>query len=70
MTLEDQLKHPNPEIKAIWEKSSQKDYRNLFQGFGDTKGMDVLEFFHKLEVSANQKVTSLHSGGLQTTESC
>ena len=57
MNLEDLLNHPNPEIKAIWEKSSQKEYGNLFQGSGDTVGMDVCEFIKKSDVPMGKKVT-------------
>jgi len=57
MNLEDLLKHPNPEVRAIWEKTSQKEYSNIFQGYLDTKGMDVLEFIHKSEVPKDKKVT-------------
>ena len=39
MNPEDLLNHPNPEVKAIWEKSSQKEYGNLFQGAENTVGM-------------------------------
>ena len=57
MNLEDPLNHPNPEVKAIWEKSSQKEYGNLFQGAGDTVGMDVCEFIKKSDVPIGKKVT-------------
>merc|ERR1711884_368599 len=57
MSLEDLLKHPDPKVRDVWEKSSQKEFGNLFQGFGETKGMNVLEFIHKLEVPKDQKVT-------------
>ena len=57
MNLEDLLWHPNPEIRTIWEKSSQKEYGNLFQGFRDTKGMDVCQFIKKEEVPKHKKVT-------------
>ena len=57
MNLEDLLNHPNPKVRETWEKSSVGEYGNLFQGFMDTKGMDVIEFIHKSEVPANKKVT-------------
>ena len=57
MNLEDLLNHPNPHVRNIWEKSSQKEYGNLFQGFEDTKGMDVCEFIKKTDIPTNKKVT-------------
>merc|ERR1711884_654926 len=57
MNLGDLLKHPDPAIRKIWENSSEKEFGNLFQGYGNTKGMDVLEFIHKSEVPPNQRVT-------------
>ena len=57
MNLENLLNHPNPKIREIWEKSSQMECGNLFQGFMETKGMDVCEFIQKTDVPANKKVT-------------
>ena len=56
MNPEDLLKHPNPEVRAIWEKSSRKEYGDLFQGFGETKGMDALQFLRKADIPAHEKV--------------
>ena len=55
MNLEDLLNHLNPEVKAIWEKPSQKEYGNLFQGAEDTVGMDVCEFIKKSDIPMSKK---------------
>ena len=57
MNLEDLLNHPNPEIKAIWEKSSQKECSNPFQGAEDAAGVDVCEFIKKSDALIGKKVT-------------
>jgi len=57
MNLENLLSHPNPKVRATWEKSSQKEYGNLFQGYMETKGMDVCEFIQESDVPSNKRVT-------------
>ena len=57
MNLEDLLNHPNQKVRTTWEKSSQKEYGNLFQGFGDTKGMDVCNFIPKSAIPKQKKIT-------------
>ena len=57
MGLEELLKHPDPQVQTTWQKSSEKEYGNLFQGYGTTRGMDVCEFIPKKEVPSNKKVT-------------
>ena len=57
MNLEDLINHPNQKVRQTWEKSSQKKYGNLFQGYGDTKGMDVCKFLPKSDIPKHKKVT-------------
>lgn len=56
MSLEDLLKHPDPDVRSIWENSNEKVYGNLFQGFGDTKGINVCTFIQRHQVPHGQKV--------------
>jgi len=57
MSLKDLLQHPDPKVREIWEKSSCKEYGSLFQGHGDTEGMNVLTFIPKEDVPPDAKVT-------------
>ena len=49
--------HPNPEIQRRWMQASCNEFGRLFQGFGDTKGMDVLEWIPRHKVPKDKTVT-------------
>merc|ERR1739836_265514 len=57
LSLHELLDHPDPQVRACWEKSVGKELGSLFQGFKDTKGMDVCKFIPKWQVPKNKKVT-------------
>ena len=57
MSSEELLQHPNPKTRATWHKSSENEFGNLFQGFEDTKGMNVCTFVRKHMIPRNKKIT-------------
>ena len=57
MDLQALLNHPDPEIRERWQKSSTKEYGNIFQGFGETEGKDVCFWIPKGDVPKGEKVT-------------
>ena len=57
LVLHDLLDHSDPEVQACWMKSVRKELGSSFQGFKDTKGMDVCKFIPKWQVPKNKKAT-------------
>ena len=58
LSLHELLNHPDPQVRACWEKPVGKELGSLFfQGFKDTKGMDVCKFIPKWQVPKNKKIT-------------
>lgn len=57
MTSEELLQHPNPKKRAIWDKSGEKEYGNLFQGYEETKGMNVYTFVRRKDIPKDKKIT-------------
>ena len=53
----DLIIHPNPTVQQRWLQASCNEYGRLFQGYGDVKGMDVLEWIPKHLVPKNKTVT-------------
>ena len=53
----DLSKHPNPSIRRRWTTSGENEFGRLFQGFLDTKGMDVLDWIRHSEVPVHKTVT-------------
>ena len=51
------IKHPDPVIRQCWLISGKNKFGCLFQGFGTTEGMDVLDWIHRGQVPHNKKVT-------------
>ena len=50
-------KHPNPSIRRRWTTSGENEFGRLFQGFLDTKGMDVLDWIRHSEIPIHKTVT-------------
>jgi hypothetical protein len=42
----DLINHDNPATKDRWLRSGENEFARLFQGYGETDGMDVLEWVH------------------------
>ena len=59
----DLSKHPNPNIWDCWTISGEIGFGCLFQGFGTTEGMDVLDFILFTEVLPSKTVTFLQYMG-------
>ena len=53
----DLSRHPNPTIRHRWTTSGENEFGRLFQGFMDTKGMDVLDWIRYSDVPPHKTVT-------------
>ena len=53
----DLIHHSNKDIRDRWDNSGVDEFARLFQGYGDIKCMNVLEWIHKNQVPKNKKVT-------------
>ena len=53
----DLSRHPNPSILHRWTTSGENEFGQLFQGFMDTKGMDVLDWIWYGDVPPHKTVT-------------
>jgi hypothetical protein len=47
----------NPAIKDRWLRSGENEFERLFQGYGETDGMDVLEWVHWRDIPRDKEVT-------------
>ena len=55
----DLSRHPNPSISHRWTASGENEFGRLFQGFMDTKGMDVLDWIRYSDIPPHKTVTYL-----------
>ena len=53
----DLIKHPNKAICEMWTESGENEFGRLFNGYGDVKGLNVLEWIEWEEVPRHKKVT-------------
>jgi hypothetical protein len=53
----DLINHDNPATKDRWLRSGENKYARLFQGYGETDGMDVLEWVHRRGIPREKQVT-------------
>jgi hypothetical protein len=53
----DLINHDNPATKDRWLRSGENEFARLFQGYGETDGMDVLEWVHRQDIPRNKQVT-------------
>ena len=53
----DLIKHHNPVIRLRWTKSGEKEFGRLCQGYGEEKGMDVIQWIPKNEMPPHKKAT-------------
>ena len=51
------MKHPDSKIAKRWNTSGINEFARLFQGYGDTEGVDILEWIFKQDVPHGQRVT-------------
>ena len=53
----DLIKHPDPVVHQRWLTLGKNEFGRLFQGYGTTEGMDVLNWIPRHEVPHHKKVT-------------
>ena len=53
----DLINHKDPVIKNRWLQSGENEFARLFQGYGETEGVDVLDWIRKGDVPRNKQVT-------------
>ena len=53
------VKHPDSKIAKQWKILRINEFTRLFQGYGDTEGIDVLKWIFKHNVPHSQRVTYL-----------
>ena len=51
------VKHPDPVVRQRWLTSGENKFGRLFQGYGITEGVDVLDWIPRTEVPQHKKVT-------------
>ena len=54
---QDLVKHLDTIVRQRWLTLGKNRFGRLFQGYGTTEGMDVLEWIHRDQVPQNKKVT-------------
>jgi hypothetical protein len=53
----DLINHSNQTIRDRWLRSGENEFARLFQGCGETDGVDVLEWINRKDVPRNKQVT-------------
>ncbi|OEU20461.1 hypothetical protein FRACYDRAFT_181335 [Fragilariopsis cylindrus CCMP1102] len=53
----DLINHKDPVIKNRWLQSGENEFARLFQGYGETEEVDVLDWIRKGDVPRNKQVT-------------
>jgi hypothetical protein len=53
----DLINHNNTATKDRWLRSGENEFAHLFQGYGETDGMDVLEWIHQRDIPKGKQVT-------------
>ena len=53
----DLINHKDPIIKQRWLQSGENEFARLFQGYGETDGVDVLDWIQRGDVPRNKQVT-------------
>ena len=56
----DLFKHPDTIVRQRWLTLGENKFKRLFQGYGTTEGMDILNWIHCDQVPQNKKVTHQH----------
>ena len=57
MDLEGLLAHPNPTIRERWQRSSTKEYGNIFQGSEFSEGKNVCHWIRKEDIPKGKQIT-------------
>ena len=51
-------KHPDNKIAKGWNISGRNEFVCLFQGYGETEGVDIFDWIFKDDISPGQKITN------------
>ena len=53
----DLVKHPDPVVQQRWLTSGNNEFGHLFQDYGPTEGMYLIDWIHQDQVPQHKKAT-------------